>query len=89
MMAILGINGTSDIYGHGKLKWSTVPTDISIDKYNVLHLFVDNNQTEDHFNGGIHGITNSFIMGLISIENQMDFTKTLILFCNYFLLFST
>ncbi len=59
----ISVNGTSDVYGHGKLKWSAVPTDISIDKYNVLHLFVDNNQTEDHFNGGIHGITNSFTNG--------------------------
>lgn len=57
------INGTSDIYGHGKLKWSAVPTDVSIDQYNVLHLLVDNNQTEDHFNGGIHGTTNSFMFG--------------------------
>ena len=59
----ININGTSDIYGHGKLKWAKVPSEISIDKYNVLHLFVDNNQTEDHFNGGIHGITNSFTYG--------------------------
>ncbi len=59
----IGINVTSVIYGHGKLKGSAVPTDVSIDKYNVLHLFVDNNQTEDHFNGGIHGTTNSFMHG--------------------------
>ncbi len=59
----INTNGTSDIYGHGKLKWAKVPSEISIDKYNVLHLLVDNNQTEDHFNGGIHGITNSFTYG--------------------------
>lgn len=64
----ININGTSDVYGHGKLKWSAVPTNISIDNYNVLHLFVDNNQTEDHFSGGIHGITNSF-------TNGFDFNK--------------
>jgi len=57
------INGTADIYGHGKLKWSSVPSQVSIDKYNVLHVFVDNNQTEDHFSGGIHGITNSYTNG--------------------------
>ena len=49
----ININGTSDIYGHGKLKWAKVPSDISIDKYNVMHFLVDNNQTENHFNGGI------------------------------------
>jgi hypothetical protein len=59
----ISINGTSDIYGHGKLKWAKVPSEISIDKYNVLHVLVDNNQTEDHFKGGIHGITNSFTYG--------------------------
>lgn len=64
----IDVNGTSDIYGHGKLKWSSVPTDVSIDKFNVLHMWVDNNQTEDHFNGGIHGITNSF-------TNGFDFNK--------------
>jgi len=64
----INVNGTSDIYGHGKLKWSSVPTDVSIDKFNVLHMWVDNNQTEDHFNGGIHGITNSF-------ANGFDFNK--------------
>ncbi len=57
------VKGTSDIYGHGKLKWSTVPTEVSIDRFNVLHMFLDNNQTEDHFNGGIHGIANSFSYG--------------------------
>lgn len=64
----ISVNGTSDIYGHGKLKWSAVPTNITIDKFNVLHLFVDNNQTEDHFKGGINGITNSF-------TNGFDFDK--------------
>lgn len=64
----ISVNGTSDVYGHGKLKWSAVPTQVSIDKYNVLHVFVDNNQTEDHFRGGIHGITNSF-------TNGFDFNK--------------
>lgn len=59
----ININGTSDIYGHGKLKWAKVPSEISIDEYSVLHLFVNNNQTQDHFNGGIHGITNSFTYG--------------------------
>lgn len=59
----ININGTFDVYGHGKLKWSSVPSQVSIDKYNVLHVFVDNNQTEDHFSGGIHGITNSFTNG--------------------------
>jgi len=59
----INVNGTSDIYGHGKLKWSSVPTEVSIDKFNVLHMFVDNNQTEDHFSGGIHGITNSYTSG--------------------------
>jgi hypothetical protein len=59
----INVNGTSDIYGHGKLKWSSVPTEVSIDKFNVLHMFVDNNQTEDHFSGGVHGITNSYTSG--------------------------
>jgi hypothetical protein len=64
----ININGTSDVYGHGKLKWSAVPLEILIDRYSVLHAYVDNNQTEDHFNGGIHGITNSF-------ANGFDFTE--------------
>jgi hypothetical protein len=59
----INVNGTSYIYGHGKLKWSSVPTQVSIDRFNVLHMFVDNNQTEDHFKGGIHGITNTFTYG--------------------------
>jgi hypothetical protein len=50
----ININGTSDVYGHGKLKWSAVPTEILIDRYSVLHAYVDNNQIEDHFKGGIH-----------------------------------
>ncbi len=66
----ININGTSDVYGHGKLKWSAVPTNITIDKFNVLHMFVDDNQTEDHFRGGIHGITNSF-------TNGFDFNREL------------
>ncbi len=40
---IIDINGTSDIYDHGKLKWAKVPSEITIDKYNVLHLLIDNN----------------------------------------------
>ncbi|MDN5846110.1 MAG: hypothetical protein L0H53_07530 [Candidatus Nitrosocosmicus sp.] len=59
----IDVKGTSDIYGHGKLLWRSVPSEISIDKYNVLHLQVGNNQTEGHFEGGIHGITNSFTYG--------------------------
>lgn len=64
----ININGTSDIYGHGKLKWSAVPSEVTIDKYNVLHVVVDNNKTENHFLGGLHGITNSFL-------NGFDFNK--------------
>ena len=69
----INIHGTSDIYGHGKLKWAKVPSEISIDKYNVLHLLVDNNQTEDHFNGGIHGITNSFTYGFNFNKDPTEF----------------
>lgn len=64
----ININGTSDIYGHGKLEWSAVPSEITIDNYNVLHLQVDNNQTKDHLKVGVHGIINSFL-------NGFDFTK--------------
>lgn len=62
------IKGTSDIYGHGKLEWSIVPSEITIDKYNVLHFQIDNNKTKDHLKGGVYGITNSFL-------NGFDFTK--------------
>ncbi len=48
----ININGTTDVYGHGKLKWSAVPSEIFIDRYSVLHAYVDDNQTEDHFKGG-------------------------------------
>jgi hypothetical protein len=67
----INVKGTSDIYGHGKLKWSSVPSEISIDKYNVLHLQVDNNQTEDHFRGGVHGIANSFSFGFDFNEGSL------------------
>lgn len=64
------INLTSDIYGYDKLRWSTVPNEVAVDKYNVLHVGVDNNKTGNHFLGGIYGITNSFL-------NGFDFNKGL------------
>lgn len=64
------INGTSDGSGHGKPKWSNASTAISLDKYNVIHVYLDNNQTEDHFRNGIHGVVNSLMYGFDHIRQQ-------------------
>jgi hypothetical protein len=58
------VNGSTDMYAHGKLEWGNVTSNITIDEYSVLHVNFDNNKTKDHFKGGINGITNSFINGL-------------------------
>lgn len=67
---MININGTIDIYGHGKLKWSEVPSEIRIDKFNVLHIYVDDNKTDNHFLRRIHGITNKFLCGF-DFNDQM------------------
>ena len=64
MKGDIKVNGSTDIYTHGKLEWVNITSYIAIDKYSILHVSFDNNKTKDHFKGEINGITTSFINGL-------------------------
>jgi hypothetical protein len=63
------MNGIIDIMGHGHLLWMNVTSQISLNGYNTIIITVDNEQTEDHFPNGIHGIVESLIPGFISSQS--------------------
>jgi hypothetical protein len=66
----LKINGTFDGYGHGKLKWTNASAEIFLDQYNVMHVYLNDNQTEDHFRNGIHGMVDSLVYGFDHKKQQ-------------------
>lgn len=68
----LKINGTFDGYGHGKLKWTNASAAISLDQYNVMHVYLDDNQTENHFRNGIHGMVDSLMYGFDHKKQQQQ-----------------
>jgi hypothetical protein len=63
------MNGIMDIMGHGHLLWTNVTSQISISGYNTVNITVNNEQTENHFPNGVHGIVESLIPGFISPQS--------------------
>ena len=69
------VKGTSDVLEGKEVKWSNVNTQISISKYNTISISVDNQQTDEHFNGQpVRGIVDTFIYGFMD-DDKMKHDK--------------
>ena len=81
------IKGIVDVLEGKEVKWTNVNTQLSISKYNTVSINVDNQQTEEHFNGQpVRGIVNTFFYGLMN--NKMKHEKKIKIFkmYNFFIL---
>ena len=58
------IDGIVDVSGHGKIKWTEVPTRILINGYNTIDIALNNVKTENHFPNGLQGIVEKLVYGL-------------------------
>jgi hypothetical protein len=60
------IQGIVDVLEGKEVKWSNVNTQLSINKYNTINISVDNQQTDEHFNGQpVRGIVDAFLYGFM------------------------
>ena len=67
------VKGTSDVLEGKEVKWTNVNTQISISKYNTISISVDNQQTDEHFNGQpVRGIVDTFVYGFMDDKMKHD-----------------
>ena len=70
------IKGIVDVLEGKEVKWNNVNTQLSISKYNTISISVDNQQTEEHFNGQpIRGIVDAFFYGFMDDKMKHDDKK--------------
>jgi hypothetical protein len=70
------IKGTVDVLEGKEVKWTNVNTQLLINKYNTINISVDNQQTDEHFNGQpVRGIVDAFIYGFMDYKMKHDDKK--------------